>query len=131
MTIRGFVAVAVYQASLALWVYGLIAENPGSGQGLNNLLVDATRNLPVWLDEPENSEVQRFIRLERGTPFIRGLRNSGMPAAVLHDPSSVMDIILHVIRSNFDPGGSKPALVENLIQLMTGLRTAAARVPAG
>ena len=125
-SIRDFHAIAVYHASLAFWAYGLIrsAEKrsfmPGSGL--------ERPSPPVWLDDVETTDTQRFIGLDRGSPCVRGMHNplDSAPPAFLDDPSAVLDSMLGVLRDNHSAKhGPGPLLVENLIQLMGGLRAAA------
>jgi len=128
--IRGFHSIAVYHASLAFWVYGLWTENSSQ---MNGNIPDHTRHIPIWLDEVETNDVQRFIQFERGCPGIRGLSKTqiGGPAqgATLNNPSTVMETVLEIVKQNFE-GSNTPLLVENLIQLMGGLQSAAARKAA-
>lgn len=121
-----FPAVAVYQAALAFWTYGLMMDH-------NDIDPNLHQPAPlVWLDEPETEDKQRFIRHDIGQPALRGLNNhtntSSPSPAALTQPSHVMDVIIHVLRTSLDvPGVPRPVLVENLIQLMTGLRSAGRR----
>lgn len=125
--IRGFPVIAVYHASLAFWVYGLLAENPSI---VNGSVPDHTRQIPIWLDEIETNDVQRFIQFERGSPGIRGLSKAEnvptVQGALLDNPSKVMETVLEIVRKNFE-NANTPLLVENVIQLMSGLQSAAAR----
>ena len=127
--IHRFPSIAVYHASLAFWVYGLLTENTNQ---VNGNILDHTRHIPIWLDEVETNDVQRFIQFERGCPGIRGLANPQSGAtgtaqgALLNNPSKVMETVLDILRKNFE-GVNTPLLVENLIQLMSGLQSAAAR----
>lgn len=125
--IRGFPVIAVYHASLAFWVYGLLAENPSI---VNGTVPDHTRQVLIWLDEIETIDVQRFTQFEHGSPGIRGLSKAGnvptVQGALLDNPSKVMETVLEILRKNF-VGANTPLLVENVIQLMSGLQSAAAR----
>ncbi|KAL1957491.1 hypothetical protein VTO42DRAFT_5954 [Malbranchea cinnamomea] len=132
--LRDFVAIAVYHASLTFWAYGVILNTPeGSSKAHRSEVGYAAQ--PVWLDGTETTDAQRFIALERGIPGIRGVDNSQSPA-FLDNPSAVIDVVVGILKRNHEMSGeqqqqqhqsTKPPLVENLIQLMHGLRNAMKR----
>jgi hypothetical protein len=126
-TLIAISAVAVYQAALAFWTYGLMLHDAVHSRH-NSTSQDPT--IYIWLDELETDEKNRFIEQNIGIPVIRGLYDANNPlsppVATLDHPARVMDIILHVFRENWNlPGVAVPVLVENLIKLLTGLRAAA------
>ncbi|OCL05228.1 hypothetical protein AOQ84DRAFT_345070 [Glonium stellatum] len=115
--IRDFHVIAVYHASLAFWAYGLIQSAE------KRPFIP-----PVWLDDLETVNTQRFIGLDRGSPCIRGMNDSlgSASPAFLDDPSAVLDAVLEVVRANHSAKDEpRPPLVENLIQLLGGLRAVA------
>jgi hypothetical protein len=88
-------------------------------------------SVQVVLDEPENQNKQAFINHNIGRPVIKGLldqrgRQSASVAA-LNDPTHVMDVVIHIVRSNWEGAEPMPVLVANLIKLMSGLRNATER----
>jgi hypothetical protein len=129
-SLRFFPAIAVYHSSLVLWAYGLLLKEVQSSTAERTNHSD----LIVALDGSDDSHIQRFIQIERGSPaiqahsFINGANsgegNSAMRKVPLEEPGEVMKIMIEEFSSNF--GHQKfPALVENLIQLMSGLQSAA------
>ncbi|KAE9982895.1 hypothetical protein EG328_010442 [Venturia inaequalis] len=124
--IHNFSSIAVYHSALAVWSYKLILQaEDGNGQEQQVLLT----SLPViWLDHHDSQDVQRFIALAHGTPSIRGSPGSS-PST--YDPNSVLDAAMEILHANHIlNSGARPPLVENLIQLMKGLRTASKAPPS-
>ncbi|KAK5000649.1 hypothetical protein LTR66_000561, partial [Elasticomyces elasticus] len=124
-SIRDFRAVALYHASLACWAYGLIRV---AEQRPRSSMQAPQQDQTVWLDDTETTAVQRFIGLDRGLPCLHDSpsETSRVSSAFLSDPSAVMELIIGILQDNHKTdSGSKPPLVENLIQLMGGLQTAA------
>jgi hypothetical protein len=125
-TLHAICAIAVYQASIAFWTYGLMLRD--ATHFIHD--ADASETRYIWLDEPETIDKENFIHHNSGLPVIRGLHNpsdpSSPPIAGLNQPVHVMDVIIHIFRSNWDVVGLvTPVLVENLINLLAGLRVAA------
>jgi len=122
--VRDFYAVAVYHASLAFWTYGLI-----SGVENRHLTGDKDNSNPtVWLDAAESIDTQRFTGLQRGSPAIHCAETADLHTipAYIDRPSAVMSVVIGILRQNHDTMMEpRPPLVENLIQLMCGLRAAA------
>ncbi|TLD34715.1 hypothetical protein E2P81_ATG04880 [Venturia nashicola] len=125
--IHNFSSIAVYHSALAFWSYKLILQAE-DGDDREQQLVPLTPSLPViWLDDHNSQDVQRFIALARGTPSIRGSQG---PSPSTHDPNSVLDAAMEILNANHvSKLGARPPLVENLIQLIKGLRTAAKDAP--
>lgn len=126
-TLIAISAVAVYQAALAFWTYGLMLRDVVHSR--HNSTSQYTHTY-IWLDELETPEKGAFIEHNIGIPVIRGLYDAGNPlsppVATLDQPARILDVILHVFRENWNaPGVAVPVLVENLIKLMVGLRKAA------
>jgi hypothetical protein len=124
-TLHAICAVAVYQAALAFWTYGMLLKHSVVPERISQ---SSLANF-VWLDELETGDKDRFIRHNSGQPAIRGLHDPHDPdspsMASLSQPALVMDVIIHIFRSNWDvPDIVTPVLVENLINLMAGLQSA-------
>jgi hypothetical protein len=131
--LRDFSAIAVYHASLTFWAYGVIlntckSSNAADGAGSPPSSLVAGRQ-SVWLDQAETTLSQRFIAMNRGVPGIHGVEDS-QPAAFLENPGAVIDAVMDILKRNHDARGdqqpqpTRPPLVENLVQLMHGLRNA-------
>lgn len=117
-TIWGPAAIAVYHASLVLWVFGLLSKSPEQAG-------DCSGKTPVYLDGSEDTAVQRFTQLGSGSPCILDSLNAdGQTTAYLSQPEKVMAVVVGIMVHNFR-GVSQPRLVENLIQLIKGLQKAA------
>jgi hypothetical protein len=131
-TMRGFASIALYHASLAFWVYGLLSENPSLRPRSGTLTTkgpESSRSPAVWLDEADTTDVQRFIQLDRGSPALIGVpsgHGSAMQTqpAFLDDPGATMQVVVNCFKLNFEEE-QQPILVQNLIQLMSGLQSAA------
>jgi hypothetical protein len=130
-TLRDFIAVVLYHASLVLWAYGLSLRVRNAANPLYEPRVDRSRldslasaagiyeQENAWLDGEETEEIRRYISLERGVPALRG--NQPETALVLlDDPKSVLDVVLRVMEDNYpvQPSVKKPPLVVNLIHLI-------------
>ena len=114
-----FAAIAVYQASLAFWSYGIITRATESGPMLNNTLT-------AWLDGGDDQGVQRWIINGKGNAAIRAL--TGKPPAdspaMVSSPYEIVMSLVVAMRRNHNEARSPP-LVDNLINIMEGLRKAA------
>jgi len=114
-----FAAIAIYQASLAFWSYGIITRATEPGPLL-------TSNITAWLDCADDSGVQRWIVNGKGNAAIRTW--SGHPPvetlAMVGDPEEVVAAVVLVMRRNHNEARSPP-LVDNLVHIMEGLRKAA------
>jgi len=113
-----FAAIAVYQASLAFWSYGIItrASEPSPHSSHSNT---------IWLDGAEDNGVQRWIINGKGNAAIRTWskqHNQEVPALV-SNPDEVVMAVVGVMRQNHLETRSPP-LVDNLINMMEGLRKA-------
>lgn len=126
-SLTGFFAVAVYHASLAFWSYGVVSKAKDSTTSSKVPVVGSsyhgTRLQPVFLDEQETAEVQKFISLGCGDPVLRGFQ--GEPVFV-SDPNSTMQVPYAVLcADNNTPLDALPSLVQSLCQLMRDLGSAA------
>lgn len=114
-----FAAIAVYQASLAFWSYGIItrATEPSPLH---------TNSITAWLDGADDTGVQRWIINGKGNAAIHAW--TGNPPAeglaVVGNPDDVVAAVVQVMRLNHAESRSPP-LVDNLINIMEGLRKAA------
>jgi hypothetical protein len=116
-----FHLIAVFQASLALWGYGIVSRAegiktspfPASTPGIS----------AVCSDEADTPSMQRFMALQR--ELCNSSWSMDLPgvSALVEDPAVVMDIGIEILQFNI--GGNQPLLVENLIQLMRDLVSAA------
>ncbi|KAJ2903383.1 uncharacterized protein MKZ38_009960 [Zalerion maritima] len=122
--IWGPAAIAVYHASLVLWVFGLLSESPE----LPGAWAGRTAP-PVYLDDREGIALQRFTQLSSGSPCIRDSSGSASQDAVVSDaaylsqPDRVMAVVVGIMMQNHGEL-ARPRLVNNLIQLMKGLQKA-------
>lgn len=115
-----FAAIACYQASLAFWCYGIITRATDAQQNLSGTPITA------WLDSSDDNGVQRWIANGTGNAAIRTW--VGHPPqdswALVGSPDEVVTAVVAAMRRNHDESRSPP-LVDNLINLMEGLRKAA------
>lgn len=132
--LRDFLAIAVYQAALALWSYGVISNavvNGGSsdtwtGNG-GSMKNQGRPDNVVLLDESDSNGAQRFIALNRGQAAIRGPSSDNKtpgPQVLLSDPGAVTGILMEILKVNHKSSQSRPNLVDNLLELMGGLKAA-------
>lgn len=123
-SLRDFYAIAVYQASLCLWVYGSIASVsllPRRTMNGAYLGEDIDSGFQVHLDSKESAEKREFIEYGKGTPCVTIKRDSGNSIVPLTDLQCVMEAGRAVLRSSFPANCSMPPLVENLSSLMEEL----------
>ncbi|KAK7962165.1 uncharacterized protein PG986_002990 [Apiospora aurea] len=136
-SLRGFHAIAVYFASLTLWVYGLLScsystqgqqqQQDGAGasysaapaaSSASSSTAATTVIMPpppptkyVLLDGDESRETRAFLQLDKGIPGLStGLGSAaegGGGAESLSNPGMVLDIARNVFRENY-PVRSEP-----------------------
>ncbi|OJJ47367.1 hypothetical protein ASPZODRAFT_96356 [Penicilliopsis zonata CBS 506.65] len=116
--LRDFMAIAMYQATLVLWAYGMASTWLFP-------LADASPPSPastplVCLDGPETEETNRYIALGRGVPCLQGSEAEGVP---LTNSCGVLDLAISLMARNHQVD-SQPPLVANLIHLLGKLRDA-------
>ncbi|KAL2815096.1 hypothetical protein BJX63DRAFT_420470 [Aspergillus granulosus] len=87
-----FIAVALYQATLALWAYAVGIAAQGNS-------ATATTDEPVWLDATESECIRRFVSFGRGRPILHGELPKGV-FVNLWDPSVVLNMAIHLTRDN-------------------------------
>ncbi|KAF4625093.1 hypothetical protein G7Y89_g13079 [Cudoniella acicularis] len=130
--LQDFNAIAVYHASLAFWVYGVLSIN--SGQKTPTKIGSDSGGV-VWLDGLECPESTRFIELNKGRPCFSapaadtGDNSQPTDFAELSNPEQVMVIIQKIFRERTgreDQNSPLPALLDNLSQLVRELGSAAA-----
>ena len=87
----------------------------------------------VALNEVSDTTAQRFISLNKGRAAISSsvsVSASGPTSgektsfAVLSDPGAVMYMLMELLKASHTSRQSRPPLVENLLELMGGLRAA-------
>lgn len=128
--LKGFSAIALYHASLAFWVYGMISLGTSRSTKLPSSTYETAADSElIWLDGEETAETRRFISLGRGIAVVHYFPKDShqeSPFARLDNPKAVMDIIIKILCRN--KGADSPILsplVENLSQLMRDLGNAA------
>lgn len=127
--IKGFYAVAIHHAALALWTYGVIGR-------ANRRAPFATQSSydNIHLDGTDSLAVQRFIGFEQGQPVIHGPERGGKPPkeSTLRDTRACMEIVQDILQSNASLGKkAMPPIVENLCGMITQLGHAAWAVGLG
>ncbi|CAI6303947.1 unnamed protein product [Periconia digitata] len=117
-TLRNFYAMMVYHAGLVLWSYGMLRRPSQNRPPCDD------DDVAVRLNCEECIEVKRFITFERGQPMLRRY-GSTEADALLSAPSDVIVMIMQVLQQNHDAiDGALPSLVESLLHLLLGLRSA-------
>ena len=134
---RGFEAVALYQATLVLWAYAYVTGKIAkfAGNHMNPNAGNSSLHEPVWLDaeeignENENENIQRFVSFGRGRPMLRGEMLSSGAAnnnianlnIDLCNPSAVTGTAIRILfDSHCEQGPTsdnscQPPLVERLV----------------
>ncbi|KAK3290863.1 uncharacterized protein B0H64DRAFT_478725 [Chaetomium fimeti] len=143
----GPAAVVMYQASLVLWVYALLAgAAAGRGRGRGMVPVptgeeEGGREVvavvgpgpdAVWLDGEDDLALQRFTHFGVGAPGLAGLgmgtadgSHRGGGEVSLGEPEGVLGVVIGILRDNYE-GLPRPNLVERLLQLMEALQRSSA-----
>lgn len=135
-----FNAIAVYLASLTLWVYGMLnaPAQPGGGQDQAYFQPDtsAAPGEPqsssrepaklILLDGEESMDTKAFQQFDRGVPALTTRRDATEP---LSNPATVLAIAREIFRDNF-PVKSEPLppLVESLVNLLRDLGSGSAGI---
>lgn len=115
--LRNFYAIAAYHAGLVLWAYGFIKREN------ENSIPTPSNDFLVCLDGDNNLDVRRFVTLDRGMPALQGGDDRHSPVQV-NNISGTMDAVTHILRANHDAMEECcPPLVDNLVQLMEGLKS--------
>lgn len=94
-SLRGFEAIALYFASLALWAYGLLAACPDPvGTSAGTGAAGAAESLPtpppplVLVDGRKDRRTKAFLQLDQGTPGLQKSPPSSSPPSVSCSSSS-------------------------------------------
>ncbi|KAK4496952.1 hypothetical protein PRZ48_011401 [Zasmidium cellare] len=136
--LRDFYAVAVYQAVLTLWVYGMVtnvARKSGDKTPIHtnrsSMLLNPSDPLSssnrVFLDDTDEKSAKSFKLLGQGTPGLKSstsMQSSGEMSSFcsLHNSRGLMVIGGDILESNFpESRNALPPLVENLTNLMSEL----------
>ncbi|RMY54752.1 hypothetical protein D0863_13530 [Hortaea werneckii] len=114
-----FAAIAVYQSSLAFWSYGIITRSTEPNHQMNN-------SVTAWLDAAEDPGVQRWIVNGKGNAAVHAWMGSPPTdgLAIVESPDDVVAACVQIMRRNHNDARAPP-LVDNLINIMEGLRKAA------
>nr|POE87365.1 zinc finger protein klf1 [Quercus suber] len=114
-----FAAIACYQASLAFWCYGIITR-AGDDAHMSSSQITA------WLDSTDDKGVQRWIISGEGDAAIHAWVESSPRKswALVGSPDEAVTAVVTTMRRNHNEARSPP-LVDNLINIMEGLRKAA------
>ncbi|CAG8918566.1 unnamed protein product [Penicillium salamii] len=119
--LREFSAVAVYQASLTMWAYGLLSMTTGHNGSLQSgTAIENEGACQVRLDGPNNADTTAFVMFGRGVPGISvGPNRIFSP---LTDIRATMTAGCDIYRANFSPGTETfPPLLEGMMNLMSDL----------
>jgi hypothetical protein len=127
---RGFNAIALYFASLTLWVYGHMAPNTSPSPGITHVLVDSNPSSSsgkqyVVLNEAETPKSSLFLANSQGVPVI-GIESeefgAGKSFVELGETGKILAVTRKIYRSNFPVLKEPlPPLVENLGNLLRDL----------
>lgn len=143
--LKDFYAIAVHQAAMTLWTWGVVTRalrrNDGLPREYNN------QNEPkVYLDGPHSAQTHQFVGQGTGRPAVQcpvkkddghsrrlpGVERSHSSGGVVSEsfvdePVLCMSIVEEILRANFLDGPTVP-IVENLCHLITQLGKAAGAV---
>lgn len=118
--LRGFNAIAVYYATLTLWVYGLMSS-PLTKSGLPGIR-EKSEGCEVVLNEVDTGAVRDFRSSGDGRPGLRVVKRGREEFVPLTATDRILGMAREIYRSNFpvrDEG--LPPLVENLGNLLRDL----------
>ncbi|KAK4542360.1 hypothetical protein LTR36_006816 [Oleoguttula mirabilis] len=128
--LRDFYALAFYQATLTLWVYGMVTNNTARKSGVqtplhmtprmaNNITYGSAYAHRTLVDANDERSAKSFTLLGQGQPGIQDHRSAFVP---LTHSKGVMSTAEAVLKSNFPQSShGLPPLVENLANLMSEL----------
>jgi len=116
-----FHAVALYQANMVLWAFGMLSDAHQSG---STLLLDSTQpGTTIRLDEPDNLDTQKWIRFGIGLPSIHGTIQANTEekpenkSVSLFKPAEVVEsnrrLLLELFRKKYG-GRDVATFVENI-----------------
>ena len=107
-TLADIYAIALYQAGVILWLWGLMRRGQGIDAGLNFT--------KVAMDGDESPAVFKFFKTPRCTPVLTGEAGRFIP---LDDPGKVVDLVGNIILEKW-PSGQLPLTSEEVLRLMRG-----------
>lgn len=113
-----FTAIALYQASLAFWSFALVTASMKAPE----VDIEQISGDPVRLDGPDGTIVQRWIHDGKGEAAIS--TDAAEDYALVTNADKVVATIIWAMRLNHATG-SCPPLVDNLINMMGGLKQVA------
>ncbi|CAK4034249.1 Zinc finger [Lecanosticta acicola] len=144
--LRDFYAVALYQATLTLWVYGMVTSNTartsgdrtptqhrgGATERPSSQGSSLSQGSLIYLDDSNDKTAKPFKLLGQGVPGLRSIsRTSTEPEPWIHastdfcslyDSKGLMLLAEETLRQNFpESRNGLPSLVENLVNLMSEL----------
>lgn len=124
--LRGFLAFAVYHASLAFWSYSVVskAKTKSAKAPFTSRSCDQAIGSPrptVFMDSGETLETEKFISLAYGKPGLHGAQGTTI---FVEDACQVMQVIQGVLKKDATNEALQP-LVLSLCQLMMDLGNAA------
>lgn len=112
----------VYQASITIWVYGVIMKaSRGPSRSLRT--EEFGPDSVVWLDgEEKGAAVRKFIAIAEGIPALRdvvdGLDEG--PICLVENANSTMEAAIHILQRPLDDkDGAQLPLVESITKLMS------------
>ncbi|KKA28170.1 hypothetical protein TD95_004226 [Thielaviopsis punctulata] len=148
-TLRDFWVIALFQAGLTIWVYGIVtsASKRKQRQAVGGLRRSGSMassrpvpripgrfmNEPLFLDGEDGTAVMRYLSMGQGQPLIRGpARGSKVEGSVQaspNDPRDCIDAVREILVSNYtDKMEQLPTLAMNLKLMMEHLSRVGARV---
>lgn len=124
---RGFNAIAVYYASLTLWIYGLMTTSspPPSASDLEQ--ISGIPKERIVLNEAESGSTRSWRSSNDGNPGLRTVASDGSDQFVsMGATDRILELGREIYKDNFRSGdlgteGSVPPLVENLGNLLRDL----------
>lgn len=126
-SLRGFNAIAVYLASLTLWVYGLVS-GPTGEPGYQHAPPGYVPAGSVLMDDYESSQSKAFLEVGQGLPAVRTIAGPDFVTEPLSNQDSVLSIAQNLLRDNYPSRKeAPPPLVESLVRLMQDLGSGSAR----
>lgn len=119
---RGFDSLAIYHASLVLWVYGVLMcgekENKGAVFPANESMP------PIPLDGPEDQKVKAFVARGTGCPGVTYHPRGSEAFCELQKPRLVMNVAKDIFEGNCPVplrGEIMPPMIQNLCSLIEDL----------
>lgn len=124
---RGFNAVAVYYASLTLWIYGLMTSASRLPSNANMEQITGLSKERIVLNEAESSSTRSWRSSNDGIPGLNNVTSDGIEQFVsVEATDQILQLGREIYKDNFRKGdmgtdGSVPPLVENLRNLLRDL----------